>query len=297
MEKMEYDIDLGGVCNNNCLFCSQGEKGVSTNERDLSLKEVKATAKKISGNCEGIIITGGEPTLRDYLPELLIYLKKLKFKKIQLQSNGRRFAYEDYCKQIVDTGVTEFSIALNSHLAEHHDQLSTVQNSFKQTLGGIRNLKKHKAFVTANAIITKINYKDLPDLANLMITEGVDKLKYSFVRGIGNAFDNKKDIVPSMKEVIPYLKKALDIGKKFNKKMWVVAVPNCLLEEHMEYLSAMHIPVKNTKKMIKDYIIERFDKTRAKPKKCEKCKYFLSCVGPWKEYVEKYGIKEFIPVK
>jgi MoaA/NifB/PqqE/SkfB family radical SAM enzyme len=291
------DIKVGYSCNNHCKFCVQGRK--RENLPDLTTKEIKKILKKAKEDCRGIIFTGGEASIRSDFLELANYAKSLEFDQIQVQTNGRMFAYKKFCEEVIAAGINEFGLALHGHIPQLHNYL-TASESFYQVIQGIKNLKELGQVVLANTVITKSNYRHLPEIAKLLVFLGVDQFQFAFVHALGSAKENSLSIVPRMSMVIPYVKKGLDIGIKTGIKVMTEAIPYCLLDEYKDYAAENIIP--STKIFDLDEGIIDFDKVRpmkakAKGENCKECRYFTSCEGNWREYPQKFGWGEFKPIK
>jgi len=291
------DIKTGFLCNNNCKFCVQGDKKHLGNK---STEEIKKILREAAKDCQIVVFTGGEPTIRADIIELVEYAKKLKFKVIQIQSNGRMFVYKDFCKKIIKAGANEFALALHGHIPQLHDYLTSVKGSFEQTVQGIKNLKSLGQRVIMNTVITKSNYRHLPEIAKLLINLRVDQYQLAFVHPLGNAKKNFDSIVPLMSLVQPYVKLALELGIKAGIKVMTEAIPYCLMKGYEKYIAENIMP--KMKIFEKNLIIEDFEKSRrkegkAKGPQCKKCRYFFQCEGPWKEYPERFGFSEFKPIK
>jgi len=292
------DIKVGFYCNNQCAFCVQGRKRDYLPAKDK--KEVENSLKEAfkKGKRE-VVFTGGEPSLHPNFLELVRIAKNLGFKEIQIQTNGRTFAYMDFCIKTIKAGATQFSPALHGPNAEIHDFLTTSAGSFKQTVQGIKNFKKLNQYVLTNTVITTKNYKYLPELAELLVSLDVDQFQFAFIHIVGTAAKNQDWIVPRKSEIIPYIKKGLEIGIKANKKVTTEAIPYCLMPGYEDCIAEEIIPktrIYDAGFMVEDYGKYRKDKGKAKRKECEKCKFYKICEGPWKEYVEIFGWEEFKPV-
>lgn len=291
------DVKIGFLCNNDCLFCVQGPEKKKFGNRPKA--ELEKIIKKSKKGCDTIVFTGGEPTVRPDLIELVAYAKKLGFKTIQIQSNGRMFVYEKFCDDIIAAGANEFALALHGHNEKLHDYL-TQAKSFKQVVAGIRNLKKRGAMVITNTVITQANYRHMPEIAKLLIGLDVDQIQFAFVHALGAAGNNFKSVVPRVEMVAPYLKKAIDIGRIMHKRIMTEAVPFCLMAGYEDSISEPVIP--DTRVFDQDHIVEDYTKFRitegkAKGPDCVRCRYNNICEGPWREYPEAFGWDEFVPVE
>ncbi len=293
------DIKIGFGCNNHCLFCVQGDKRdfcfhKKRKEVEKSLQEARET-----GSNE-VVFTGGEPTLHPDFLDIVRYAKKMGFKEIQIQTNGRLFAYEDFCLKITAAGATQFSPALHGHNARTHDFLTTAKGSFEQTVQGIKNLKKLNQYVLTNTVITTKNYRQLPQIAQLLVDLDVNQFQFAFIHLGGTALKNKDWIVPQKSKIMKHIKKGLDIGIKANRRVMTEAIPYCLMDGYEEYIAEKIIPpatVYDAGFVVKDYHLYRKDKGKTKGPNCKKCKYNKVCEGPWKEYPEIFGWNEFKPIK
>jgi len=294
------DIKVSFSCNNLCKFCVQGEKRHHYGDKTIDrIKKELTNAKKIR-DCQGVVFTGGEPTLRKDLPELVSFAKKLGFELIQIQTNGRMFAYKDFCRELIEAGVNEFSPALHGHTAKLHDSLTNVAGSFKQTTLGIKNLKSLGQTVITNSVITKQNYRYLPKLAQLLVYLGVNQYQFAFVHALGTAGKNFYSIVPRKKLIEPYVKKGLDVGIKAGVRVMTEAIPYCFMKGYEEYIAEKiipHGPVYDWKNIIDDFNTARITLGKIKGEPCKKCKVNNICEGPWKEYPEGYDWDEFKPIK
>jgi len=294
------DLKVGFQCNNRCLFCIQGDKRYGCPNK--SDEEVRKILEKMKKNHNGVVFTGGEPTVRPELIDWVRYAKKLGYKFIQIQSNGRMFSYKDYCKALIKAGANEFSPALHGSNAKIHDSLTQVPGSFKQTLQGIKNLRELDQYILTNSVITRMNYKDLPSLAKLLVNLKVDQYQFAFMHINQIIAHNKKlidKIVPRYKEAVPYMKKGIDIGVKAGIRVMVEAVPYCFMEGYERYISEQYIPftsVIDNNMELADYGVYRKTKGKAKGPQCKECKYYKICEGPWREYPEIFGWSEFKPV-
>jgi len=98
-------LELTTRCNLNCPVCfaSAGKE-----ERDSSLDEVEKLYDLLSasGGPFNIQLSGGEPTMRDDLPEIIRMGKQKGFSYIQLNTNGIRIGGKpEYIQELKDAGL------------------------------------------------------------------------------------------------------------------------------------------------------------------------------------------------
>ena len=292
------DIKTWFNCNNRCKFCVQGKKrslypGKTKSEIENILKEARR-------DCNSVVFTGGEPAVRKDIIDLVRFAKKLGFETIQIQTNGRMFCYKEFCEAIILAGANEFSPAIHGHNAKLHDYLTGSKGSFEQSIEGIKNLKQRSQTVMTNTVITKFNYRFLPQIAKLLVSLNVDQYQFAFVHALGSAGENFSSIVPRMSKVIPYVKRGLDVGIAVGKMVMTEAIPYCFMQGYEEYVAERIIPrtrIYDYKSITNDFTEARKKEGKLKGPKCIECKHFQCCEGPWREYPEKFGWNEFIPLK
>jgi MoaA/NifB/PqqE/SkfB family radical SAM enzyme len=294
----KVDIKFGFLCNNMCLFCVQGDKREKLG--DISFNDLVKTLQSAREKSDNVVFTGGEVTIKKEFLKLLKVADDLGFKKIQVQTNGRMFANEGFCDDTILAGATEFSLALHGHTPELHDYLTSVDGSFYQTVKGIKNLKKRNQYVGTNSVITRPNYRFLPELAQLLIHLNVNQYQFAFVHAVGNAGKNFDSIVPRYSMIEPFVKNALSFGVKAGITVMTEAIPYCFMTGFSDFIAERIIPdtvIFDKDMIIDDYTKYRKNEGKLKGEPCDECACSTVCEGPWREYPEKYGWYEFKPIK
>ena len=291
------DLKLGFSCNNRCRFCVQGDKRHRV--KDLETGELRARLKEAREHADSIVFTGGEVTLRPDLVELVACAKDLGFHVIQLQTNGRMLAYRKTCEALIEAGANEFSPALHGHTAALHDYLTRAEGSFDQTVRGIRNLKALGQPVITNSVVTRSNYRLLPELARLLIRLGVDQYQFAFVHPVGTAGSSFHSVVPRLALVAHYVAVGLDLGVAAGVRCMTEAIPPCILPGREHFVAEWIMPetrVYDASVVVESYRQYRLTEGKLKGPRCPECHWFDRCEGPWREYPEHYGWDELVPV-
>lgn len=291
-------IDIGFICNNNCVFCVQNNMGPK--RTNLTTSEAKKMMREVREFFNNIIFNGGEPTIREDIIDLVHYAKQIGFESIMLISNARMFSYDAFCKKMILAGLRLVFITLEASNERLHDKLTTVKGSFQQTIAGIKNLKKYGLEVHTNTVINKLNHRDLKNLPYLMKDLGVDFSKLSFMRFSGDNFEkNAAYITIRMSEIVPSIRRAAEAFKKVKKEFIIQEIPACVMKTHIACLRmGKKIPKINTKHPHSKNFITKYKRDgNIKLPQCESCFFNENCLGPWQEYIEYFGQKEFQPIK
>lgn len=294
------DVKVGFACNNRCRFCVQGRKRERFGHR--SYAELSGFLEQSQGRYQGVVFTGGEPALHPDLIRLVARAHELGYASIQIQSNGRMFAYRKLCEQLVRAGATEFSPALHGHRADCHDYLTRVRGSFAQTVQGIRNLKALGQRVITNSVITRSNFRHLEELARLLVSLDVDQYQLAFVHPVGSAGPDMDfaSVVPRFELVRPHVRAALEVGEAASVRGMTEAIPLCFMVGQERFVGERIMPetrIFDAEGVIPDYRNYRLTEGKAKGPPCERCLAVTRCEGPWREYPERYGWSEFVPLE
>jgi len=293
------DLKVGYACNNMCRHCAQGSKrstlaGPSSEELRHQMEEACKRGIK------SVVFTGGEPTVRPDLLELVRQAKDMGYREIQIQTNGRRFASPAFTRAAINSGMTEFSPALNGHIPALHDYLAQVPGAWRQTVRGIMNVRECSGIkIISNTVITKPNYRFADRIARLLVSLGVDQFQLAFVHPCGSAWTNFDAIVPFISLATPHIHKGLQVGLDAGLHVMAEAMPYCHMQGYEDQVSELYIPpsdVYEAGTKIKDWEKWRIQEGKWKGDSCKTCRYYQICEGPWREYVERRGPSEFIPV-
>jgi len=288
------DVKLGFSCNNRCRFCVQGDKRHEF--ADLSTEEALRVLTEERGHCEDVVLTGGEVTIRHDLAELIAHAKRLGYRTIQLQTNGRMLSSAEVLQRYVDAGITEVSPAIHGATAELHDALTRAPGSFRQTVRGVMNARRLDLPVTVNTVVTRANYRDLPFLAELFVRLDVTRFQFAFVHALGSAAADFDEVVPRYSDIMPFVRQGLKIGQRHGIPCTTEAVPLCFLGG-IEHVAAEHsIPptrIRDAAMTVDDYTRVRRTEGKAHGPPCVGCRWEEVCEGPWKEYPAHYGWDEF----
>lgn len=139
-------------CNQKCTFCYAAGQKLSES-KELSAKEWKNVIEKLKkAGVPMITFTGGEPTLREDLAELV---DCSKWFVTRLNTNGVNLTPE-LCKQLKKASLDSVQITLYSHSEDIHNKL-TGSNHFSDTVQGIKNAVEAGLDISINTPLCKLN--------------------------------------------------------------------------------------------------------------------------------------------
>lgn len=167
-----YRMDLAITyrCNNDCAHCYNARP---RDFPELSTTQWKQILDQLwSIGIPHIVFTGGEPTLREDLCELIAYAEH-NGQITGLNTNGRRLSDMSYVERLVQAGLDHVQITLESHDQEIHDKMVLCKGAWKQTVAGIHNALKTRLFVMTNTTMLRLNSPFMADTLDFLATIGV----------------------------------------------------------------------------------------------------------------------------
>ena len=133
------NIDLTNRCNLNCDFCFANARACGfvyepAFDEVVSMLNLLRSQKPVPA--PAVQFSGGEPTMRDDLFEIIMTAKEIGFKQVQIATNGIKIAATpEYAQELKDTGLNTVYL--------HFDGVSRETNPFlKQHLKAVENLTR-----------------------------------------------------------------------------------------------------------------------------------------------------------
>ncbi len=158
---------------------------------ELSLAQVFGVMDDLKAfNVPALILSGGEPLLREDIFEIAERAKAMKF-YVGLSTNGTLID-APLAARIHATGFDYVGISLDG-IGATHDKFRRLAGAFDRSLAAVRHLQKLGTKVGLRFTMTDLNKHDLPNLLQLMRDEGVDKFYFSHLNyaGRGNIHRGK----------------------------------------------------------------------------------------------------------
>lgn len=217
-----------------CRNAGAGTDGVSGidsrnigRDREMTTNQVKRVLDIIRHEAEvpSVSWTGGEPTLRDDLPELTEHATRVGI-RVNLITNGTNLD-SDLVSRLKDAGLRSAQVSLEGPNADVHDAQTQVVGSFERTLSGIRLLKEAGLHVHTNTTVNRLNADHLTGIVGLVKDLGLDRLSMNMVIPCGSAPDADVTITyTQMAAVIDGVKRAArEAGVEF---LWYSPTPYCI---------------------------------------------------------------------
>jgi len=215
-------------CNAKCLMCFNWKR-INKASDELSLNEIEKFTKTM-GNIPSLTIGGGEPFLRDDLPEIChIFYKNNGVCKISIPTNCLSTdKIIDSTKKILESCHITLKIVLSlDGTREIHDHIRGVKGTFDKLLETYKKLDQlRKEYshlqLNINTTISNKNEDNIPEVIDF-----VDKnfnIQFHTLELIRGCYNQKNVQAPSLgkyQQLIKYILKSKNVSKnKYHRAMY-----------------------------------------------------------------------------
>lgn len=172
-------IEVTQKCNLHCRFCFADSN--SCEKADPTLEEIKhmyESILKTSGICN-IQLSGGEPTVRKDLPDIIKMGKDLGFQFIQINTNGIRIGEdESFVKQLKAAGLSSIFLQFDGTKDEINRKLRG-EELLEIKIKAIENCKKYRiGVVLVPTLVPRVNTDNIGEIIDFALEH------ISAVRGV-----------------------------------------------------------------------------------------------------------------
>lgn len=262
-------IRLGFDCDNACVFCGQG---------DLSgrLEGTREDLAKLREEHDEITFVGGEPAIDPRLPRAIATARELEFDAIGVQTNAGALAADPKLfAELVDAGLSDIQLSIHGPSAATHDYHTGRAGSLEGCIELIARAQSVGVTVVAVTVVTRSNFRQLPQLPPALKRRGVAAWLLEFVRPFGRAADNFARVVPRFGMALPWALHGLEQARRHALSAWIRGAPVCALGPFAGSTLA--------------------SAPRIHPAPCEACPSRARCPGVDQPCLDVFGFSELKP--
>ena len=119
-------VEVTESCNLSCSFCFASSSPEGAHRPTEEVVDLLETVKQ-DGEPRPVQFSGGEPTVRDDLPELVELARDMDFTHIEVNTNGIRLGTEEgYAGRLADAGVTAIYLQFDGLSGEASEEICEV---------------------------------------------------------------------------------------------------------------------------------------------------------------------------
>ncbi len=158
--------EIIGTCNLNCIHC-RSASSVSSDFGDFDLERAFRLIDEIASFAKPtVVLTGGEPLLRDDWDEIARY-GTAKGLRMCMATNGT-LVTDEVCERMKASGIQIVSLSIDGSTPEIHDDFRRQPGAFEGVMNAIRLFKKHGIPFLINSSFTKRNQHDIENVYRLV---------------------------------------------------------------------------------------------------------------------------------
>lgn len=240
-------IQLIRECNQSCLFCSNPD---NSNRLDFESFKIKVD-DFIDKDYQGVILTGGEPTLVEYLPQAIGYCRE-KGMPVRMITNGQKIHDRKYFKLLVDAGLQLVHVSLYSYKPDVQDYLSANPGSFTNIISSLRNTLEMGVPTNVNTVINAYNADHLDKTTYYIIKNfpHVNHFIFNNVDPYMNRASKNRHTIPKLRSFKLSLNKALHVLNNHGKTFRVERVPLCYMGDFPQVSTETRKIVKHEERIV-----------------------------------------------
>ena len=251
-------------CSNRCLSCHCDPSGEGA--APPSREQITAALEHawFLGGRE-VFLGGGEPTLREDLPEIVAEARRMGFSRVALLTNAHGLADAGYASRLFAERVDRLVVELHGPDAALHDRLARRRGSFSGTVTGVRRaVAKEGIDLEINVAVTRDNLSSLPKTVRRARQLGARAVHLQIPPPDSQAATEGR--IPFWEEARPWLDRALASAPEGT--VHIQGAPLCLMPEHAGAI-----------KPLPPWELRRTRNFRARHRQCEGCVGFVLCAG------------------
>jgi MoaA/NifB/PqqE/SkfB family radical SAM enzyme len=280
------DVILGYDCNLACDYCT-----ITPAMRERALPAAAVLTQMRSARAldyDRIAFTGGEPSIRPDLLALVKAARKLGYGDVKVQSNGLLFTPPNV-ERLVGAGVSRFHVSIHTHEREAYDALVRRPDSYALMESGLRNVVASGVHVVVDMIVKSDTYRRLPAAVEWVAERGVPEIHLWYVSLTDGNAENHHSL-PAMREAVPYMRRAFELGRAHAIDIKSLHVPRCQLGDdsvHAWDPGAQRVMVVTPEATFE--LKHSRLAGQAQVAACAGCEFEAICPGIRNDYLEHFG--------
>ena len=161
-------------CNLKCVHCYAQAKGETYQSNELSTDEGKKLIDDLARfGVPVILFSGGEPLLREDLPDLIGYATQKGMRAV-ISTNGTLIT-EEKARVFAQFALSYVGVSIDG-IETVNDAFRGVQGAYEKAITGIRNARKAGIKTGLRFTMYKRNYNEVPKIFDLIEKENIGRV-------------------------------------------------------------------------------------------------------------------------
>jgi MoaA/NifB/PqqE/SkfB family radical SAM enzyme len=299
----EFELQLGHLCNDRCVFCESGRLTHAGRAPLLAVETLSARVREAyAAGHRRITFLGGEPTIQPSFLPIVRLAVDLGFESIVIFSNGSRAGSSDLVDLVLATGGRfEWRFSVQGATAEAHARTTGRKSGFRQVIRALSVVRDRGQRARVNLCLVRQNCDALDRFAELLVPLGVSQVHVDMLNpdDMGGIVRDEEvtAMMPRYSDVSPILERMVR-GFPEGFDVSVGGLPFCIAPSLAPWIHHDHHPMwtvtaqETGTPALKParYLCRRSDKL--KPDACTSCVFDERCTGVFRAYAERFGTGE-----
>jgi MoaA/NifB/PqqE/SkfB family radical SAM enzyme len=273
-------LQLTRACYQNCRFCSNPPTGVDLEEAEMRGLIDELVERKY----DGVILTGGEPTVSPLLLPALRYARERGLFS-RMITNGQLLAKPKFFAQCVEAGLTHIHVSLHSYRPEVHDYITQYPNAWRTLVDCLALVPQMGVTCDINTVICAYNSDHLHENVMWLVD------RFPFIRHFvwnnmdpdGNRAEQYPDCIPRHNEFQVSLELAMEYLHRTGRTFRAERVPLCYMRRFAWASTETRKIVKEEERCIRFLdqkgMVNQKEFLHGKGSACDVCRFDPICAG------------------
>jgi len=289
-------LQLTRNCYQHCRFCSNPPTGV-----DLSEAEMRELIDGLADmDYDGVILTGGEPTLSPLLFPALKYAHERGLYS-RMITNGQLLADKAFFQQCVDAGLSHIHVSLHSYRPEVHDFITAYPEAWSTLVSCLSHVPDMGITADINTVINTYNADHLHETVMWLCD------RFPFIRHFvwnnmdpdGNRAEENPDCIPKHRDFQVSLELAMEYLSRTGRTFRAERVPLCYMRRFAHCSTETRKIVKEEERCIKFLdqkgFVHQLEFLHGKGTACDNCRWDSICAGMY-SMAKTFDERELSPI-
>ena len=289
-------LQLTRDCYQGCRFCSNPPTGV-----ELSVEEMRGEIDRLATlGYDGIILTGGEPSLSPLLIPALQHATALGLHN-RMITNGQLLAQREVFSRCVDAGLAHIHVSLHSSRRPVHDFITRYRGAWDTLVGCLELVPEMGITCDINTVICSYNADHLDETVRWICGRfpWLRHFVWNNMDPDGNRAEENPDCIARHHEFQVSLERAMDFLQGTGRSFRAERVPLCFMPNHPSASTETRKIVKEEERCIrflddKGFVHQR-EFLHGKGDACDHCSWDAICAGMF-SMARSFDERELAPV-
>lgn len=289
-------IQLVRICNQKCRFCSNPET-----DYELTIEQAREQIDDfVKRGYDGIILTGGEPTLYPNLVDVVRYAND-KGIHVRMITNGQKTAERSFTSALHDAGLGHVHISVHTHDQKLQAFLTGAEDSLPNIKKSLDLFAELGINVDVNITMEAFNCGHLDEVVKWLVS-GWQNLHHFVFNNLDPSSDRVTefpDTIPRLVDIEMPLQRALAFLQRSGRTFRVERLPLCYMVEFAWASTETRKIVKEEERIVhfldEKGMVRQTDWNHGKAEVCEVCNLEPICAGLF-EMDKHYSSTELYPV-